>query len=445
MVQDVPRWYRATRALARVLVRAYYPDLVVTGAERVPDGPLIVAANHPNSLIDPLILSACLPRKVHWLAKAPLFEHALARRFLVSFGVIPVHRRHEGGTRDTTSATLRAAADAILAGHAVGIFPEGMSHDATRLQPLKTGVGRIAVLATEGLPEGVAVTILPVVLHFADKARFRSEAVVAVAEPVRARRGDSPDDLTALVRERLEGLLVHVEDEEQEALLHDVRALHLPRLAAEAGAHDPEGRHRVERETAAALRRFAGEEPERVQAFARRLRAYRDLLVRNGLVPSPPPSPGRLAAALALLPVAVWGALHSWLPYRLTGWIAARRWRRTDRTTVATYQLTWGFLILPLAWVLESVAVAAWRGPLTALAFLVTAPVTGLAARWSFQALRGLLLRLRDHVMLGAEPAIAEVARREADWLWSEVERWRRKKGSDPFFLTSDGRRGGRA
>ena len=37
-------------------------------------GPLLLLANHPNSLVDPALVSAAAGRRVRFLAKAPLFD-----------------------------------------------------------------------------------------------------------------------------------------------------------------------------------------------------------------------------------------------------------------------------------------------------------------------------------------------------------------------------------
>ncbi len=54
--------YAAVRGLTRFLLGLFYRRIDVVGAEHVPaSGPLILAANHHNSLVDAMLLLAVVP------------------------------------------------------------------------------------------------------------------------------------------------------------------------------------------------------------------------------------------------------------------------------------------------------------------------------------------------------------------------------------------------
>jgi len=66
----------------------------------------------------------------------------------------------------------------LASGGAIGIFPEGGSHDRTSLLPLKVGVALIAYSALE--KDGINVPVVPVGLNYFKAHRWRGRAVVEV-------------------------------------------------------------------------------------------------------------------------------------------------------------------------------------------------------------------------------------------------------------------------
>lgn len=80
-----------------------------------------------------------------------------------------------------TKAVFSKVLDRLTEGGAVGIFPEGGSHDRTDLLPLKVGVALIAYSALE--KDGVAIPIVPVGLNYFRAHRWRGRAVIEYGEP----------------------------------------------------------------------------------------------------------------------------------------------------------------------------------------------------------------------------------------------------------------------
>src|SRR5687767_11428879 len=104
---------------------ALFQDIERTGPP-IPDGPVLVAANHLNSLLDPLVLFHTAGRPTRPLAKAPLFTHPLIGPFLKGLGGLPVYRRQDDPTQmDRNQDTFDAAVAALHRGEAVQIYPEG--------------------------------------------------------------------------------------------------------------------------------------------------------------------------------------------------------------------------------------------------------------------------------------------------------------------------------
>jgi 1-acyl-sn-glycerol-3-phosphate acyltransferase len=112
----------------------------VVGGKRTPrHGPLIVASNHLNG-IDPPLVAASLPRRLHFMAKQELFEMR-SGVFIALYGAFPV-RRFEADLK-----ALRTARRILDCGEVVAMFPEGhrsggamiAAHPGTALLALRSG------------------------------------------------------------------------------------------------------------------------------------------------------------------------------------------------------------------------------------------------------------------------------------------------------------------
>src|SRR6266536_681427 len=145
---------RIIRGILRIALRVYFRRIEVAGLENVPrDSPVIFVLNHPNGLIDPTFLLCLAPRRVSFLAKAPLFHMPVIGAIARAFEAIPVHRRQDTGADLAKNAETFDAARAVLVrGGTIAVFPEGTSHSDPKLRPLKTGTARIALGAAAGLP-----------------------------------------------------------------------------------------------------------------------------------------------------------------------------------------------------------------------------------------------------------------------------------------------------
>src|SRR3989442_7540506 len=173
------------RAVFGLVLRVFFRRIEVSGSAHVPArGPVMFVLNHPNGLVDPAFLLCLAPRRVSFLAKAPLFRMPVIGFFCRAFDAIPVSRRQDAGFDPAQNRQTFGVARAVLAsGGAIGVFPEGASHSEAKLRPLKTGAARIALGAAAALPTDARMQIVPAGLYYRAKRVFRSAAPLPFAPP----------------------------------------------------------------------------------------------------------------------------------------------------------------------------------------------------------------------------------------------------------------------
>lgn len=163
--------YWAVRAVLQPFFLVYF-RMRRHGRHHIPDGPVILAANH-RSFLDPFVIGCCLGRPVYFVAKSELFRYRFFAWLLNCLGAFPVRRGQSDAESVHTALTL------LERGAAVVIFPEGTRHPRGPLAAPRRGVGRLAL--TSGAP------VVPVAVKGSEGAR-RGALILPVRVDIRCGR-----------------------------------------------------------------------------------------------------------------------------------------------------------------------------------------------------------------------------------------------------------------
>jgi len=386
-------FYWIFRAFLTLCLRVFYRRIEAPGLASVPaGGPLLLVANHGNALLDPLLLLVLLPRRISFLAKHPLFSMPVIGFFLKRIGGIPVYRRQDTPAEAPRNEAMFGACREVLEkGGVVCIFPEGVSHDRPRLEPVKTGAARIFFSAAgrSRLP----VKVIPVGINFEEKEVFRSRVLIFFGRPVptqdlpgraMAETGQTVGELTHRIEKALESLTPGLDTWEELEFIREIRHLYLGKkvdsLAEEAV---------VLKRFIEAYHHYLAAEPGAVQAVRSRWEAYQRQLSRFSLTDAQvdlseaPVRAARfllssVAVILMVLPLASLGLAVHFVPYSLCGWVERRFNRHPD--LAATFKLLAAVVLFPTTYLVcfaILVACGGWKVALPALGLL---PVAGWAS-----------------------------------------------------------------
>lgn len=222
---------RVIHGVISIALRLFFRRIEACNVERVPmTGALIFVLNHPNGLIDPALVFCALPRRVSFLAKSTLFRLPVLGYLMRALESLPVYRRIDTGEDVSQNLrTFEACHELLRRGRCIALFPEGISHSKTELQPLKSGAARIALgaLSPTGAEDVNALTSLriqPVGLYYTSPTTFRSEALMRFGDsfevqPVTPDEDGEPPrsavkELSKRIEEALREVTLNVESHE---------------------------------------------------------------------------------------------------------------------------------------------------------------------------------------------------------------------------------------
>ncbi len=437
-------------AFISIALRLFFRRIEASGTERVPkDDAVIFVLNHPNGLIDPALVFVSLARRVSFLAKSTLFHFSAARFLLRTMEVLPVYRRIDAGADMSKNRQTFEVCHALLAqNRCIAIFPEGISHDETKLQPMKTGAARIALGAlavskkqisesttkdflenrTPKTENRSTLKIMAVGLYYTSKTAFRSETLIRYGDLIAVEfveldeNGEPPRKEVLELTEKIETALckvtLNLETAEEldaivkaEALFSSVYANLLFKQTL------TESFNRLQ--NLAEKYKFLGKnEPEKMRALNEKVARYENELQSSGLsveslsVLQHPTAYVfrylilRVVLLFLLAPLIIIGAIIHSPAYLFSNFIGLMFKTHGDDAAGSTYKILAACAVMPLTWLIVAGIIFYFFGWQLALLSIPATILCGYIALRSLETLIDMGVWLKSAWLLFRERAL---------------------------------------
>ena len=177
----------------------------------------ILAANHPNSFFDAIVLAVIYPKPIYFLARGDAFKKPLVASILKSLHLIPIYRLSEGiENLNKNEDTFQTCVQFLKENKTILIFSEGVCVNEWKLRPLKKGTSRLGLLALEN---GISNTkIQPTILNYSSFSKVPKDIAIHFEQDILLEQIDfkSPNEFyrkcNLLIEKRLKNSVIEKEN-----------------------------------------------------------------------------------------------------------------------------------------------------------------------------------------------------------------------------------------
>lgn len=226
-------WYNFFKLYIKTGLFFYTKKIKVVGKENIPKkGAVLFVVNHPNGLLDPLLVTTNTPRITYYLVRAAVFKKPIVKKFLATLNLMPIYRIRDGVKE--LSKNTKVFNDCYKILHhkrALMIFAEG-SHDKRRtVRPLSKGFTRILFGTLEKYPN-TKIHVIPVGITYQKVGQYPCKVAIHYGKSIIANEYYSIEDpnkaVTSIkdaVSNQLKELSVHIPaDENYESIIQKLNS-----------------------------------------------------------------------------------------------------------------------------------------------------------------------------------------------------------------------------
>ncbi|PWG06344.1 acyltransferase [Polaribacter aquimarinus] len=215
-------WYYFWKLFLKIGLHFYSKKIIVSGKEQIPKkGAVLFMVNHPNGLIDPLMVTTHLPRINHYLVRAAVFKKPLIKKFLGTLNLMPIYRIRDGASQlGKNQEIFENCFEIFKKGQTLMIFPEGSHNRKRTIRPLSKGFTRIVFGALDKYKD-LKITIIPVGLTYQNASQYPAKVAINYGTPILVNDFYNPKKTNISVVQlknevsfQLKKLSVHIPDDE---------------------------------------------------------------------------------------------------------------------------------------------------------------------------------------------------------------------------------------
>jgi len=394
-----------------------------------------------------------LPRRVSFLAKSTLFSIPIGGAIIRALEALPVYRRIDAdGDMSKNLETFRTCRQFLAENRCIAVFPEGISHDETKLKPIKTGAARIALGALgvnleeakrrrgeeekeksttnneQRTTNKIDLKIMAVGLFYTSKTAFRSEVLIRYGELFEVEaveldeNGEPPKEavknLTSKIEKALRNVTLNLESAEEldtvlkaEALFSSVYENLLFKETL------TQSFHRLQN-LAEKYKLLGQNEPAKMRELDKKITRYEDDLRASGVTAeslSVLQHPTwyvfrylifRLFLVILLAPLAIIGAIIHSPAYVFSNFIGLMFKNHGADSAGSTYKIVAAMVFMPLTWLITALVVLYFFGWQIALASIPLTILCGYIALRSSETLIDLTVWLKSAWLLFRQRAL---------------------------------------
>lgn len=278
--------YDILKPLSIVFLNIYY-KVEVKGVNKVPHNkPIVLAPNHTNGFVDPVLVAILLKPKVRFFARGDAFKGRVIKWLLNDMHMSPIYRTQDGYSDvRKNDATFEECKLLLFEHKPILMFPEGLAVQEKRLQPLKKGLARIVFQTEEAVGFNKNVHVVPIGLNYTDAKKFRSKVFIHFGEPISIKKSEdiyrqdkahAINDFTKILETNMRDLVITINNKANDKLVEGIYEIYLHQWMTEKkyDHKNVEKEFKARREIAEMVNHLDHVDPERIESAKKKIKPY---------------------------------------------------------------------------------------------------------------------------------------------------------------------------